>query len=150
MNRSRSFDQIGKRLLDQVAFFEEQRINLIDTYAASASPADRQKTLQFIDRYTHTVQAIAQEMQQSDTPNPPPVVVIGCEVSLYYKDDQLEENYTICFPEQVNPDSGYISFLSPIGRQVLMRSRNETIQLETPAGSLEVVIKDIRFVDWDG
>lgn len=75
-------------------------------------------------------------------------ILIGTRVTLYYMDDGTEEGLTICFPEKTDPDQGRVSFLSPIGRQLLMNRRDEPIRLEMPIGPLDVIVRDIRFVDW--
>jgi transcription elongation factor GreA len=56
------------------------------------------------------------------------------------------EDYVICYPEQSNPDEGYISFLSPVGRQLLFKNIGEKISLHIPTGELMVTIKEISFV----
>ncbi|MEW9673201.1 GreA/GreB family elongation factor [Ammoniphilus sp. 3BR4] len=72
-------------------------------------------------------------------------VFIGSEVTLLYLKENYLDKYTICFPDQSNPDSGYVSFLSPIGRQIMLRGINEPILLTTPNGEANVIIKDIEF-----
>ncbi len=140
-------NSIHSRLMEQLVFFDEQRFDFIDTYFRHIPPANRQKEVQFIDQYLSTVEALLPELKEANT-STLPKVLIGCEVSLFYEDDQMEESFTICFPETANPDSGRISFLSPIGQQVLMRSANETIQLQAPMGKVDVTVQRIKFVDW--
>ncbi|UYP10979.1 GreA/GreB family elongation factor [Priestia megaterium] len=67
------------------------------------------------------------------------------QVSLMYLDNKETEQFTICFPGQSDPDKGNISFLSPVGRQLLLRSAGEKLVLTTPGGNTEVIIKEIKF-----
>ncbi|USG63945.1 GreA/GreB family elongation factor [Brevibacillus ruminantium] len=147
MNRNTLPNSMHRRLVEQLVYFDEQRIPFLDLHFAGKQPNERQKANQWLDQYVSTVESLLKETSASDT-SVLPKVVIGCEVNLQYVDDGLEESLTICFPEQTDPDLGRISFLSPIGRQLLMNSINEPIRLEMPMGAQEVVVRSIRFVDW--
>ncbi|WP_430131118.1 GreA/GreB family elongation factor [Priestia aryabhattai] len=67
------------------------------------------------------------------------------QVSLMYLDNKETEQFTICFPDQSDPDKGNISFSSPVGSQLLLRSAGEKLVLTTSGGNIEVIIKEIKF-----
>jgi transcription elongation factor GreA len=73
-------------------------------------------------------------------------VYIGTKVTVWYDEEHETEDYVICFPEQIDPDSGYISFLSPVGRQLLLKEIGESLSLKVPTGEVLVTIKDISYV----
>jgi transcription elongation factor GreA len=41
---------------------------------------------------------------------------------------------------------GYISFLSPVGRQLLFKNLGDKVAIKIPTGELLVTIKEISFV----
>ncbi|QQE73180.1 GreA/GreB family elongation factor [Brevibacillus composti] len=146
MNRNTLPNSMHRRLVEQLVFFDEQRIPFLDLHFAGKHN-ERQKANQWLDQYVSTVESLLKDTSGSDT-STLPKVVIGSEVTLHYVDEGLDESLTICFPEQTDPDLGRISFLSPMGRQLLMNPVNEPIRLEMPMGAQEVVVRSIRFVDW--
>jgi len=75
-------------------------------------------------------------------------VFIGSQVSVVFEEDNFEDQFTIGFPEQSDPDRGYISVLSPLGRQLLLRSIDEVVPVSTPNGETRVVIRRIDFKDY--
>lgn len=141
-------DSLRRRLVDQLVLFDEQRVQFVDTYFSHLSSFDRQKEIQFLEQYISTVESVVGGLVEGHSHSSLPKVLIGCQISLLYASDDEVDSLTICLPDAVNPDLGRISFLSPIGRQTLMKSLNDTIHLETPMGSQEVMIREIKFVDW--
>jgi transcription elongation factor GreA len=75
-----------------------------------------------------------------------PKVFIGTKVTVLYDDEYETEDYVICYPEQSDPDLGYISFLSPVGRQLLFKKLGDKVAIKIPTGELLVTIKEISFV----
>lgn len=72
-------------------------------------------------------------------------VFIGATVKIVYLEEEDEETYTICFPEEADPDQGKISFLSPIGNQLLLEMRGNSIDLDIPGGKTAVKISEIHY-----
>lgn len=140
---------LRERLIEQMTFIDENRIRFLDTYFPHDrySYQEREKYVNFFDRYVMTVEQMVQQIGET-TDSTLSKVLIGSEVSLYYAQDDEEDSITICFPEKADPDAGNVSFLSPIASQILLCSTNETIQLNTPQGATDVTIREIRFVDW--
>jgi transcription elongation factor GreA len=50
----------------------------------------------------------------------------------------------IVMPEDTNPDEGRISFLSPVGSQLLLGSKGEVRSVHTPSGSMRIRITGIE------
>jgi transcription elongation factor GreA len=145
VNRS-TLTPLHRRLVEQLVYFDEQRIPFLDLHFAGKQ-AERQKASQWLDQYVSTVESLLHETA-GNTTSDLPRVVIGSQVTLHYVEEGYEEQLTICFPEQTDPDAGRISFLSPLGRQLLMHAVDDTLRLEMPMGTAEVIVRAIRFVDW--
>ncbi|MDQ0229430.1 GreA/GreB family elongation factor [Metabacillus malikii] len=133
---------INEELLSQLVYLDEQGQELMETYFAN----DRIKFKEFYHLYTTEVEAYISNLHaQKKQTNKLEKVFIGCKVIVKYEDDDETEEYIICFPEQSNPDEGCISFLSPVGNQLLLRSVGEHMKLNTPGGEIGIVITDIQF-----
>lgn len=129
-------------IVDQLVFFDENGTEILDTYFLS----DRSRFKEFYTTYSYEVEIFLTSLNNGvEDQQYIPKVFIGCKVLLNYIDDNEVEEYTICFPEFSDPDNGFISFLSPVGSQLLLRSAKEKMLLSTPGGELEVIIKEITF-----
>lgn len=133
---------LRENFVKQLVYLEENYASFVDSYFAS----DINEYTQFFNRYASSVQDLLGIFdQESDLPPSIPQVFIGSQVTLLYEEEQETEQFTICFPNQVNPDEGYISFLSPVGSQLLLRSLREKVVLLTPGGPTKVSIEEITF-----
>ncbi|MHC0039474.1 GreA/GreB family elongation factor [Pseudoneobacillus sp. C159] len=101
---------------------------------------EKGKSQRFFDVYLlHLKDCILGNGQQLENNN----VLIGSKITVQYLDDEELESYTICFPEQIDPDNGKISIFSPIGRQLLLKELGQEISLEIPTGALGIKIVQI-------
>lgn len=133
---------LRRSLIKQLIFIDENRLDLVDMYLAATPIKD--KDYNFFGRYILEVEKFLREFDYSFSQKLE-TVFIGSEVTLYYVEENQLDQYTICFPEQSNPDSKCISLFSPIGRQIILKGINESIRLTTPNGEANVIIKDIEF-----
>lgn len=129
-------------LLKQLVFIDENRTTLLNQYLSSA-PAE-EKNPKFFEQYVSEIENVISHLGNRMAASLDKVY-IGSQVAVLYEEDQFIDHFTICFPEQSNPDRGCISFLSPVGNQLLLRGLEERVVLNTPAGETSVVIKDIQF-----
>ena len=132
-------------LVKQLTFIDEKRVELQDLYKANAPNPERNHP--FFDVYVNEVEKFLVEFDQQANSSLPKVF-IGSQVSVVFEEDNFEDQFTIGFPEQSDPDRGYISVLSPLGRQLLLRSIDEVVPVSTPNGETRVVIRRIDFKDY--
>lgn len=71
-------------------------------------------------------------------------VRVGSTVTVY--DEEMEENeeYKIVGTIESDPDRGWISNESPIGKALLNKKKGETVVINTPNGSYSVKIVSIK------
>jgi transcription elongation factor GreA len=100
----------------------------------------------YFNIYVLEVENLLKINQKNDFISSFPKVFIGTKVTVLYDEENETEDYVICYPEQSDPDSGFISFLSPVGRQLLLKNIGEKISLKIPTGNIFVTIKEISFV----
>jgi transcription elongation factor GreA len=128
----------------QLVYIDENIKELTDLYISSTPIQERLK--HFFHLFVLEVEELLTSNQKNDMISSFPKVYIGTKVTVFYEDENETEDYVICYPEQSNPDEGYISFLSPVGRQLLFKNIGEKITLHIPTGELMVTIKEISFV----
>src|SRR3954447_2952313 len=127
----------------QLVYIDEDIQNLTNLYLSSTPVQERVK--HFFSLYVLEVEDLLTHNRKKQLISHFPKVFIGTKVTILYNEDKETEDFCICFPELSNPDQGFISFLSPVGRQLLLRKHGEQITLKIPTGDLDVTIKEISF-----
>lgn len=141
MNRSIAYENSRHQLIRQLVYFDEKRSAFLDQYFPNYSK-ERTQTEQLLGAYSETLERILHE-NTPDSLNG--TVLIGSRMRLDYLDDGSAEEYTIVFPHQADPYNNWISFLSPIGSQLLMARHNGTYSLDVPSGAMKVQIAELKY-----
>jgi transcription elongation factor GreB len=56
-----------------------------------------------------------------------------------------ESRYTIVGPDETDPNSGRISFESPLGRSLMKKGIGDVVTVRRPAGEVEVTVLEIEY-----
>jgi regulator of nucleoside diphosphate kinase len=59
-----------------------------------------------------------------------------------FLDDGIKRKLTLCYPEDADPQSGFVSVLSPIGLSLLGEQVGSTVRWESPDGRLRMADVD--------
>lgn len=125
-------------LVQQLVYLDEHKFTILDR-AALESAAERLEIQSMIKRYQETAERIlaggGDELEQS-------IVLIGSRVSLRIGQETLKDAYRIVIPGEADLDEFCISLWSPMGRGLLLARPGETVTIQTPFGSDEVLILD--------
>lgn len=140
-----SLSQNKEDFLQQLVYIDENIKELTELYFSSTPLQERIK--HFFNLYILEVEELIKNNEKNGMISFFPKVYIGTKVTVWYEEDNEAEDYVICFPEQSNPDEGFISFLSPVGKQLLLRNIGEQLLLKIPTGHLSVTIKEITYGD---
>ncbi|MEH7238749.1 GreA/GreB family elongation factor [Bacillus sp. JJ1562] len=125
--------------VEQIKFIDTNFQELKNLYLSSTPLKERNQN--FFSSYNNELKSyLKNEVAESL-----PMVFIGTKVTVMFDGENDYEDYIICLPNQIDPDTGCISFLSPVGRQLLLRKVGEKVLLNTPAGGLPVTIQNITF-----
>ncbi|ALC92336.1 hypothetical protein AM500_23110 [Bacillus sp. FJAT-18017] len=135
---------LSKEYFIQQLVYIDENIKELTHHYLSSTPVDERKK-DFYNTYSLEVENLIKENQRNDSISSFQKVFIGTKVTVMYDDDNETEDYIICYPDESDPDSGSISFLSPVGRQLLLKSVGEKVALKVPTGVLSVTIKEIEF-----
>ncbi|MHA0857037.1 GreA/GreB family elongation factor [Paenibacillus sp. CMAA1364] len=144
MNLSMILQNSNTQLVNQLVFFDEEKKFFLMQYIPD-DLKEKKKVDQILSIYTTSLERIISE-QNEDSLHA--MVLIGSEVTLRYADDGYEEKYVIVFPHRADPSKNWISFLSPIGLQLLMTRKGETYEFVVPSGHIEVIIQEVKYMNY--
>lgn len=101
--------------------------------------------LREIDRRLRFLKRRIQSVTVSE-PNPAQTdrVHFGCWVQVFDEAKDKSVVYRIVGTDEVQPELGQISVLSPIGRALLSKEVDDEIEVKTPKGAIQLVIEDIQ------
>lgn len=71
-------------------------------------------------------------------------VHFGCWVKVFDEGKDRSVVYRIVGTDEVKPDLGQISVLSPIGRALLGKEIDDELEVKTPKGAIQLLIEDIQ------
>lgn len=144
MNHSTIYPGSNTQLVNQLVFFDEEKQSFLKRYIPN-DLKERIRMDQVLSMYTTSLESIipkgSQELLNS-------MVLIGSQVTLCYEEDGYEDQYTVVFPHMTDPSKNWISFLSPIGLQLLMTEIGNSYEFIVPSGTMKVRIKDIKFMNY--
>ena len=72
------------------------------------------------------------------------VVIVGSKVKLLDIEFDEEVDYTIVGSLESNPNAGLISNESPIGKAIMGKKVGDKVEIETPAGRIEMTILEVK------
>lgn len=143
MNHSLIYEGSRTQLVQQLIYFDEEKIAFLNQYFPDLSK-QRRHAEQLLSRYCAMLEQLLSNFN-GDALNTQ--VLIGSQLQLRYLDDNTTDTYTIVFPHQAEPNDYKISMLSPIGIQLLLAELGSTCQLAIPSGELSVMIESIKYVN---
>ncbi len=143
MNHSLIIEGSRKQLVNQLVYFDEEKIHFLDHYVPEHGR--KRTTVQtLLSTYTSAVEEILSDFSLEALNSR---AMIGSEITLQYVNDQSMDTFTIVFPHLADPIANTISFLSPIGQQLLLSRTHDTCELELPEGSESIKIIQIKYVN---
>ncbi len=141
MNHSLLLQTSRTQLVKQLLYFDEERNGFLNHYYPGKHP-QRKQAEELINRYCTVLEQLLSDYSEEKLCSS---VLIGSRLDLRYLADGYIDTYTIVFPAYTDPAEGKISWLSPLGMQLLMAQRNLEYELEVPSGKISVMIDNISF-----
>lgn len=127
-------------LINQLVYFDEEFSE--EFMKLSAGSAEKVVVQSLVDRYRSQVSQLLAANDVQDRMDAT-IVLIGCKVVIRYESDGQEDAYTIVLPNHSNIDEGHVSFLSPLGRNLLLRQAGDVVSVDSPAGVYQVRIMEV-------
>ena len=145
-----------RRMRDEVAWLvKTERPNVTAVVSWAAKLGDRsenadyqygKKRLREIDRRIRylTKRLEAAEVVDPATREDTDQVFFGATVT--YEDEEGHENTVrIVGIDEMDPSRHYVSWISPIARALIKAREGDTVRLQTPAGTQEIEIVEVRY-----
>lgn len=135
-----AYEYLVKHLVE----FEERKNNLPEE-VLPRQIKERQEFEILLEKYFHQAGELAKEVKKvSATDNELPFVIIGCEVEIQNLSNNMTYQYRLIAPYESRVKSGDISYLSPVGKSLLLKRIGEVIEVQAPAGVFLYEVRSIR------
>ncbi len=134
-----------EHFIHQLVYFDEQYPAFFDSYLSGLQGTERAQMEKLVRQYSETLVSLLEKDDESLHESLRAVVLIGSRADVYFEDDDYEESFTVVFPSESDPDRNRISFLSPIGRQLLFAPPTQPLTLDVPSGPLRIIVRNIRY-----
>ncbi len=135
-----TFENLVKHLVE----IEEGKKKLLEEYYPEPS-TERNEIEMLIENYIkHVDQLIRNTNKSQTTDNKVPFVTIGSEVEIQDLSDQEVYAYHIVSPFRSSVTEGDISYLSPVGKSLLLKKVGDEIEVKAPGGVFRYKIKSIQ------
>lgn len=129
---------LRQELVQQLVYLDEHKFTILDR-GKWESPAERAEIQSMIKRYQEAVEQI---LSGGDEALEQSTVLVGSRVSLRIGQETLKDAYRIVIPGEAELDEFCISLWSPMGRGLILARSGDTVTIQTPFGSDEVLILD--------
>ena len=145
-----------RRMQDELRqLMGEERPKMVEVVAWAAGNGDRsengdyiygKKRLREIDR---RIRFLTKRLESAEVVDPArqtrrDQVFFGATVT-YAASDGAEKTVTIVGIDEVDPDRGQVSWISPIARALLKAREGDVVELRTPAGVEPIEVIEIRY-----
>ena len=67
--------------------------------------------------------------------------------ALLYKADETETTYRIVGKDEIEPNKGYISWVSPLAKAMLGKALGDVVKVFTPKNEAQFEVVDIRYCE---
>ena len=120
------------------------RLNeLLEIKRASAGGGDEADERR-LDASIRRLQATLESVVVAEPPADQKKVAFGASVTIRHEDGE-EEEYWIVGVDEAEPETGRISWISPLARVLLSRRAGDTVRFQSPAGVEELRIVKVHY-----
>lgn len=137
--------QTHQNLIAHLVNFEEQLDEVINEYFPHLNQ-ERLDFTQQTNEYKNIIEGLLKNVQISEEDAKDfPVVIIGSKVTIRDLESQEIFVYSISEPTQDNFALDDVSYISPVGRALLLKKAGEKVTVNTPAGQFKYEIISITY-----
>lgn len=134
----------------QLAQIEEQKLALFQdffsAYAPGAPVEDQAEARLSLDGYLDRVRQLLTRARVVEGRCPPlPLTLIGCDIQVEDLDRGHTDMFRVVSPYEINPAAGHVSFLSPMGRGLLLKEPGEVLEVRAPGGTFRYRVVSVTY-----
>ncbi|HIW31362.1 MAG TPA: GreA/GreB family elongation factor [Candidatus Paenibacillus intestinavium] len=139
MNHSVDWEAQKQQYEAQLVIIEELRSKQLEKYILKHSGLSKDLE-QLLERYMQEIR----KLLTLPTAPQEQLVLLDTIIEIEYVEDGFIDTYCVVAPEEIDPEQGKISLLSPVGSQLLLTPLHEQIELSTPAGMMTIRVISIK------
>lgn len=133
-----------ENLVAHLVKLEENKSNLIDEYFPHRTK-ERREFSELITKYLREIdKVVSNKTLVEESVKTFPFVIIGSTVEICDLDSQEVLQYTIGGPYYEKTTNTYISYLSPVGKVLLLKRIGDVVSVATPSGTYSYEVKAIN------
>ncbi|HAW70494.1 MAG TPA: transcription elongation factor GreAB [Firmicutes bacterium] len=137
-------EPIYENLLQQLVSIEEQKEQQINNFLCT-SPRERDECIQILKKYLNCLDQILRTAERNNTAQDEmPFVTVDSYVQLYDYETATIDEFRVISPFNEQVEFNDISFLSPLGKELLMKKVDEEVIVKAPGGTFRYRIESIR------
>ncbi|NLM51754.1 MAG: GreA/GreB family elongation factor [Firmicutes bacterium] len=145
MSEIESSGALFENLVKQLVELEEGKSKILQQYFPAGQTTERYEFETLIDNYIKKVEQFINENKDKQTGcNEVPFVTIGSEVEIEDLADHASFTYRIVSPDQEKLSADDISYLSPVGKSLLLKKVGDVIEVKAPGGVFNYRIKSVK------
>lgn len=138
--------EIFENLIKQLVYLEEEKLNIVDQYFPKISK-NRNDFKEFIDDYIKRIDLLLKNSKKSEINNNfIPFVTVSSEVEIQDVDYDDTLTFRIIDPAIGSVKDGDASYLSPVGKSLLLKKVGDEATVKAPGGVFRYKIKSIKFL----
>jgi transcription elongation factor GreA len=133
-----------ENLIFHLVKVEDEKTKLIEEYFPGLSK-ERDEFSEVLESYIGKIDTLIRNNISigENTDNSFPFVIIHCEVEVQDMETNEELKFRIT-PPYSNKDINDVSYLSPVGRSLLLKNVGDEVTIDTPGGKLSYKIKSVK------
>lgn len=136
-----------ENLIKQLIYLEKEKSNIIDQYYPQISK-DRNDFKEFFDNYIAQIDLLLKNSNKSEiNTNFIPFVTVCSEVEIQDVDYNDTLTYRIVDPAIDRVKDGEASYLSPVGKSLLLKKVGDEATVKAPGGVFRYKIKSIKLLN---
>jgi len=139
MNHSVEWEAQLHYYKEQLVIIEDLRSKQLEKSILKQSGLTKEME-QLLERY---MQEIKRRLTLHKAPEEQ-LVMLNTIIEIEDVEDGFIDTYSIVAPNEIDPEQGKISLLSPVGSQLLLAPLHEQIELSTPAGTMTIRVISIK------
>jgi|Deesub1362A_J573_1020465.scaffolds.fasta_scaffold00112_89 transcription elongation factor GreA len=141
-----TYDYLTKQLVQ----LDEQKMALLNDYLGAYAPGapvdDLAEISRFLGSYINYVQDLLRQARVLDDDSQQlPLTFIGCDIQVKETETDRTEVFRVVSPYEAKPAAGHISFLSPVGRKLLLKKPGDVLEVKAPGGTFHYEIISVSY-----
>ncbi|HHU32951.1 MAG TPA: GreA/GreB family elongation factor [Clostridia bacterium] len=131
-------------LVSHLVNLEDEKDQLIEELFPETT-RERKQFAEFLDEYIAKVNHLIKNTVTSDSEKSFPFVTIGSKVKIKDLESGEKEELRLVNPIQTSVDDNAISYLSPVGKALILKKVGDIVEVTAPGGKFRYKVEAIEF-----